>query len=149
MRVTALFTLLFLVSLAHADNIDKLVGIWKLNPARSKLAQPLGETTMKIQRTASNSYKGEVEVVSSSGEKLPITYNRVCDGHEHHPESQPAGVTEICDPVTLNVTTKRDGQENAQLIFTFARDGKSFTLARKRLGPDGKWIDETLFFERQ
>src|SRR5689334_18396023 len=86
-------------SLTLALSAADFVGTWKLNTAKSKSGNIVGQT-MKIEQTGANTYKTTIDTVLKSGEKRHEEINRTCDGKEHPRTGvglTPApGASEIC-----------------------------------------------------
>jgi hypothetical protein len=143
----AIQTLLFLVTICYAESsVDKLVGTWKMNAAKSKTTNT-ADQMMKIEKVGPNTIRVSIDLTTKSGEKRSMQYTRICDGKEHHTEGLAPDVTETCDPNTLNVLAKRNGTPSGEMHLSIAGDGKSHTVTRKSLRNDQS--EETLVFDRQ
>jgi len=129
--------------------IDKLIGTWQLNVAKSKITSDTANQIMKIDKADANTLKISIERVTKSGEKRPVNFTRICDGKEHHGAGLRPGITETCDPATLSVVASRDGKPISQMHLTFAADRRSHTVSRKTLNDQGKWVEEEFVYERQ
>jgi len=127
-----------------------ITGTWRLNLQKSSNAN-LSSQTVKIARTAPDKYQVTVESISGSGQKGTTTFTRTCDRKEHPVEGPgvPPGVTEICDPNTFAVTSKRNGTSYFETHVRFAPDGKSHTVTSKSPAANGKVVEATYVFERQ
>lgn len=103
---------------------------------------------MKIEKVGAANAKVPIEDTNKAGKKMPLRlFTRICDGAEHHNVTGPDR-SEVCDPVTLAVTFKRDGKQTGTLRISFTPDGKHHTVVRQGTR-EGKSIEETLFFDRK
>jgi hypothetical protein len=141
--------LAFSLNVRAESVVDKLAGSWKLNPAKSKLVSDIAEQTMKIEKIGSQTVRVSVETTTKSGEKRPLTFERVCDGKGHQAQAFGTGRAEICDPATGAATFLREGKPGGQLRLTFSPDGKSHTVTRSGTNAAGKLVEESLVFEKQ
>lgn len=128
--------------------VDKLVGKWTLNSARSKLPTEYSRYTKSETKVAPHVLRTEIDTVTRPGEKSHRVVTRICDGQEHHFEGLPEAETEICGP-DFKVIGKRGGKVWSEMMASFSPDGNTHTVSRKSLNAEGKWVESIAVFERQ
>lgn len=136
-------------SIAQEESwVDKLVGKWTLNAAKSRLPTEYSVYTKKEEKLAPRVLRTEIDIVAKSGEKTHRIVTRTCDGQERHSDGLPEGETEICGP-GFTVVGKRGGKVWSEMKASFSPDGNAHTVIRKAMNADGKWIETVAVFERQ
>jgi len=130
------------------SRLDKLVGEWTLDVARSKLPTEYAAYTKTEVQVAPNVLRTEIETVTKPGERTQRIVTRTCDGKEHHSEGLPDGETETCGPEP-KLIGKRDGKVWTEMEVKFSPDGNVHTVTRKTLNAEGKWVESNAVFERK
>lgn len=137
-------------TLSAQSALDKLVGKWKY--VSEKAVPPdenIAAETITIEKLRPNTYRETVDQVMKSGQKQTRTTTQTCDGTEHHIDGTPQGMTMICQPQTHDFVTKRDGNIVMEVKTEFSDDGRIVTFHRKRLSPNGQWLEDTRVWEKE
>jgi hypothetical protein len=128
------------------------VGTWKLNATKSKLeGSGLGsDATVRIEQDGAG-LRISVDA-PIQGQPNNFTYQATLDGKSVKVAGSPAMdevSTQRINLRTINATAKKDGK----VVFTDHRvvseDGKSFTIQRSGVNPQGQKYQARLVFEKQ
>jgi hypothetical protein len=134
-----------------ADAPDPVIGIWKLNTAKSTSATlPKSET-----RTYAASAGGIVltwKRVGADGEESSVETSYKYDGKDYpvtgSPDFDALSVKRV-DANTVDSTQKRMGKAVGTTKRTVSKDGKTLTLVSKLTNAKGEVVNTTLVYDRQ
>ena len=151
LRKAAFAICILAVSLFAVEN--PFAGTWKLNAAKSKLAGsgigPSGGVRVESDGTT---YKASVDTTDEKGQPVKFDYEAKLDG-------QPSKVTGSAAIDELSLKRVNDhminatGKKNGKVVYTdkrsVSKDGKTYTISRTGISPDGKAIHATIVFDKQ
>lgn len=140
-----------LVSLASAQDTDRLAGTWRLNVAQSKYQ---GSAPPKRQTTTLHAMAGGihevVERVNADGTTTRWEVAAKYDGRDYpvtgDPSRDTVAMTRI-DPNTVDIVNKKAGVVVSRMRIAVAADGKSRT--NTVMDPSGGKTTAVLLFDRQ
>jgi hypothetical protein len=110
---------------------DPLVGVWKMNAAKSRSSMPLPTEHYRIIQAVG---QGLVQVQAYDGDKgmAVVLQTIVCDGKQHPTVGTAGGnTTNTCkrpDQYTRQFTNSKDGRETGGGTMTVSRDGRTMTV---------------------
>jgi hypothetical protein len=136
-------------TIALAADFD---GTWKLDVSKSKLQTEFSSFTMKVEKTATDTYHLVYDTVPKSGNKQHYERTVVFDGKAHTPNGAPAGAVELSEhptPFLWRTSVTENGKLMGGLDATIAADNKTMTTTIKGVGQDGKPVEELYVFDRQ
>lgn len=128
------------------------VGSWKMNPEKSKVGESgIGQTAVQVEAIP-NGLKSTISGVNAKGDPTNFSYEATFDG-------KPGAVTGYpnVDTVSLHQVNphsiKATGTKGDKLVYTdhrtVSKDGKTMTIERDAVTPEGKKYHATLVFDRQ
>jgi hypothetical protein len=147
--------LVLLVSVFGSHKIDtselaKLQGTWKYIADKSSPPDVnVSSRIMRIRVIARNTIRTQTDEVLKSGRQQSFDKTQVCDGKEHHDLEAEMYETWVCDPKTYDISIKSNGTVVKEVKTDLSADGRTMTYHRRRLGDDGKWIEETAVWQKQ
>jgi hypothetical protein len=137
---------------------DVQTGNWKLNVAKSqyKTATPPKTQTVTIVPQGKDGIKVTINIVNPKGEQLAIEYAAQYDGKEYpRTETGPGAVpgqtvtVKRIDDHTVERVAYLKGKKLVTEKWQISNDGKTRTVTQSGVGPDGKPVDNVLFYEKQ
>jgi hypothetical protein len=140
------------VVLVAADNA--FVGTWKLNPEKSTFAPgspSMKSATVRVE-VEGTGLKATVEGLDGQGNPLKYVVQGPLDGSPGPITGSPWADTVETKQVndhTITAVAKKDRKVAYKDRRVISKDGKSMTIARTGVTPDGKKYSNTLFLERQ
>jgi hypothetical protein len=147
-----------LIACATVWAADVQTGNWKLNVAKSqyKTATPPKTQTVAIVPQGKDGIKITINVVNPKGEQLTIEYAGQYDGKENPrietgPGAVPGQMVTLkrIDDHTVERVTLLKGKKLVTEKWQISNDGKTRTVTQSGVGPDGKPVDNVLFYEKQ
>src|SRR6202521_1796178 len=133
---------------------DPLIGVWKLNVAKSKFdpGPPRQSETVTIERYGENGLKTTADVIDAHGKNFVIVSQGLVDGQEFKVEgddnADTYAMTRI-DANTIDRTSRKAGKETIVLRRSVSEDGKTQTVTTRGTTVDGRPLRNILVFERQ
>jgi hypothetical protein len=137
---------------------DVQTGTWKVNVAKShyKTAPAPQSQVVTIVPEGKDGVKVMVNAVNSKGEKSTIEYAAQYDGKEYPRTETGAGAVpgqtvtlKRIDDHTVERIAWLKGKKLVTEKWEISRDGKTRTVTQSGAGPDGKPVDNVIFYEKQ
>jgi hypothetical protein len=142
------------VGLRSQEEKDPLIGVWKLNLARSKFdpGPPRRSETVTIEPYGNGGIKTTADVVDAEGKAFVL----VSAGHFDEKEFPVKGdanadtyVMRRLDAYTIERTSRKKGKVTITLKRAVSRDGKTQTVTTSGNTVEGKPLNNILIFDRQ
>jgi len=154
-RFLALFFAVLAPALAAPQSTnDPLIGIWKLNVAKSKFdpGPPRRSETVTIEPYSENGLKTTADVIDAEGKNFVIVSAGRVDGKEFpvkgDANADTYSMTRI-DPYTIDRTSRKAGKVTIILRRSVSKDGKTQTVTTRGTTANGQPLRNILIFERQ
>ena len=149
-KLTLLALLLCFVGIAVcADN--PMMGTWKLNEAKSKLAPGMPKNTTVVYEQAGDDVKVTVDGTDADGKPAHNEWTGKFDGKDYPVTGDPAADTRSYTKVndrTLNLTNKKDGKVTATGQIEVSADGKTRTVKVSATDSKGKKVKSTAVYDK-
>jgi hypothetical protein len=130
---------------------DPILGMWKLNVAKSKYSPgPAPQSNVITFEKAGDAIKVTTKGVGADGKPTASEYTAKYDGKDY-PIKGAASDTVSLRKVNERVverTDKKGGKETIKLTRELAPDGKSFTVTVKGTNTKGEPVNSLLVWER-
>jgi len=154
MRVSVIVSALALVFasvvVCLADN--PLIGTWKLNEAKSKLAPGATKNTTVVYEAAGDNVKITVDGVDGSGSPTHNEWTGKFDGKDYpvtgDPTSDMRSYKQI-DERTLEFTASKGGKATLTGRIVVSADGKSRTVTTTATDAKGVKVSSTAVYDKQ
>jgi len=150
--VAAILVMVFAGTALSQSNTE--VGVWKLNPAKSKYTQGAApkSTTVTIE-TAGAGVKVAVDQVDAAGTAIHYTYTANYDGKDsaivgNNPNGDTIARTRI-DAMTTKSVTKKGGKVTTSLTTVISFDGKTRTNTTTGTDGMGMAVSSVAVYDRQ
>ena len=151
-RLSTIFLLLAAVTATLWAAEEALLGTWKLNVAKSKLAGPVPRSrTMKIE-PAGSGIKVTVDEIDAQGKPDSRSYIANFDGKEVRnpiPPDRDTIAWKRVDARTWETTSKQAGKVTATSKRVLSPDGKVFTLTTTSRNEKGQPVVAVMVYEKQ
>jgi hypothetical protein len=136
--------------MALAQSTNPLVGIWRLNVAKSKSPFKSGSTTIEA---VGEGIKFMVDLVGTDGTKSHWEFTANFDGKDvpvtgDSPYGDTVAVTRV-DARTTRIVGKYQGKPTTTHTIVVSPDGKTRTSSAKGTDKAGKPTDAVSFYEKQ
>ena len=136
---------------AFAAN-DALMGTWKLNEAKSKLAAGGAKNETVTYEAAGDQIKVTIEGTQADGSKTKTEWTGKFDGKDYpstgNPNEDMRSAKQINDR-TLNVTSKKGGKVVLTAHVVASADGKSRTVTVNGTNAEGKKYKSVAVYDKQ
>ena len=149
----ASFGLTVLVSAACAGNLDRLVGDWDLNIAKSKFEPrtPVKKYTMKVIDAGANHLLIKSDWIEADGTAGHVEYSTAFDGKPISLVDYP--IADTVNDTVVNATTwksvwTKNGKVVERELETISADGKTFRELDQGRDTKGNKFKNHLGFER-
>jgi len=136
---------------AFAAN-DALMGTWKLNEAKSKLAAGGPKNDTVTYEAAGDSIKVTIEGTAADGTKIKSEWTGKFDGKDYPSTGNPNEDTRSCKQIndrTLHVVSKKDGKVMLTAHVVASADGKSRTVTVNGTDAKGMKFKSTAVYDKQ
>jgi hypothetical protein len=149
-----LFAMLIPLLVASQTAHDPLIGVWKLNVAKSKFdpGPPRQSETVTIEPYGENGLKTTADVIDAHGKNFVIVSEGLVDGKEFpvkgDANADTYAMTRI-DANTIDRTSRKAGKETIVLRRSVSKDGKTQIVTTRGTTVDGRPLKNILVFERQ
>lgn len=134
-----------------ADN--PMLGTWKLNEAKSKLAAGVPKNNTVTYEVAGDDIKCTIEGVDAQGNATHIEWTGKFDGKDYPLTGDPGqGDTRAYKKVgerTMQGITKKNGKVTSTSRIAIAADGKSRTVTTDLTDISGKKAHNVWFYDKQ
>ena len=157
-RKLAFAVVLSLIACTTVLAADLQTGTWKVNVAKShyKTAPAPQSQMVTIVPEGKDGVKVTVNAVNAKGEKLTVEYAGQYDGKEVPRNETGAGAVpgqtitlKRIDDHTVERIAYLKGKKLVTEKWEISKDGKTRTVTQSGMGPDGKPVDNVLFYEKQ
>ncbi len=131
---------------------DLQMGTWKLNEAKSKLAQGMAKNTTVVYEAAGDNIKVIVDGVDKDGKPAHNEWTGKFDGKDYPVTGDPASDMRSYKKVnehTMSIVVKKGGKVTLTGRVVVAADGKSRTLTANGSDPSGKPITSIAVYDKQ
>lgn len=136
-----------------ADDTDPLVGVWKLDVAKSIFQPPPGpKGQLRIYKRIGNGEQLVSRGIGADGKPSLVQYTAEYDGKDYRMTGSLGGdriSLKRIDRFTTVSNQKRDGQSAIIATRTVSKDGKTLTVVSKGTSAQGETIDATMVFDRR
>lgn len=140
------------MSLAAFAANDAMMGTWKLNEAKSKIAAGAPKNDTVTYEAAGDSIKVTIEGTLPDGTKGKSEWTGKFDGKDYpstgNPNEDARSVRQINDR-TLEVESKKGGKVMLTAHIVVSADGKSRTVTSSGTDAKGKKYKSVAVFEKQ
>src|SRR5436305_14743186 len=131
---------------------EAMMGTWKLNEAKSKLAAGTPKNNTVTYEAAGDDIKVTIDGVAADGTATHSEWTGKFDGKDYpstgNPNEETRSVKQI-DERTLQVTSKKGGKVVLTAHVVVAPDGKSRTVAVNATNAQGKKYKGTAVYDQQ
>jgi hypothetical protein len=130
---------------------DPFLGTWKLNEAKSKIANGPKNTTV-VYEAAGDSVKITTDGTDPKGSPAHSEWTGKFDGKDYPvsgDSSADARAYKKVDARTLTFENKKDGKATLTGRITISADGKTRTVHLSGTGPDGQKVSSTNVYDKQ
>jgi hypothetical protein len=131
---------------------ESMIGTWKLNEAKSKLAAGAPKNNTVTYEAAGDSMKVTIEGTAADGSALHSEWTGKFDGKDYPSTGNPnedMRSSKQIDDHTLHVTSKKDGKVVLVAHVVLAADGKSRTVTVTETDAKGKKYKSTAVYDKQ
>ena len=129
-----------------------LMGTWKLNEAKSKLAPGAAKNHTVVYEAAGDDVKVTVEGTDASGNPTHSEWTGKFDGKDYPLTGDPMAdfrsYTQVNDR-TLSLNNKKDGKTIVTGKIVVSKDGKTRTLTTHGKDANGKKMSSTAVYDKQ
>lgn len=140
------------MSLAAFAANDAMMGTWKLNEAKSKIAAGAPKNDTVTYEAAGDSIKVTIEGTLPDGTKGKSEWTGKFDGKDYpstgNPNEDARSVRQVNDR-TLEVVSKKGGKVMLTAHIAISADGKSRTVTSSGTDAKGKKYKSVAVFEKQ
>lgn len=140
-----------LVGLTLCFAESPLMGTWKLNESKSKLAGPTRNNTVVYEKAGDN-IKCTIEGVDAQGKPAHIEWTGKFDGKDYPltgDSSADSRAYKQVDDHTVDGTTKKNGKVTGMSRIAVASDGKSRTVTTDATDSAGQKVHSVAFYDKQ
>ena len=153
MKTKTLLLTLGLISAAGAlYAADPMMGTWKLNEGKSKLAPGTGKNDTVLYSEADGQVKVTVDGTDKDGKTAHNEWTGKFDGKDYAVTGDPSSDTRAYKKIndrTLQMTVKKDGKTTATGRIAVAADGKTRTVTLTGTTSDGKKTKSVAVYDKQ
>ena len=131
---------------------DQYMGTWKLNEAKSKLAQGTTRNTVVVYEPAGDQVRVTTDGTSGDGSPAHSEWTGKLDGKDYPVTGDPSQDTRAymtVDEHTLSFTNKKNGKVTTSGRIAISADGKSRTVTVHGTSADGKEVSSTAVYDKQ
>lgn len=131
---------------------DAMMGTWKLNEAKSKLAAGMAKNNTVVYEAAGDNVKVTIDGTDGDGKPTHNEWTGKLDGKDYPVTGDPTSDTRSVKKVddhTATFAVKKDGKKTMSGRITVAPDGKSRTVTTSGTNPEGKKVSSTTVYDKQ
>jgi hypothetical protein len=151
-RPTVLSLALCLIGVVVGFAQGPLMGTWKLNEAKSKLAPGVAKNSTVVYQDEGDKVTVTIDGLDGDSKPVHTVWSGKFDGKEYpvtgDPNSDARSVTKINDQ-TFGFNVKKGGKSTAQGRIVVSPDGKSRTVTTTGTDANGKKISGISVYEKQ
>ena len=156
MRIRSVATVALVCAVAFAQNAfaQNPVGVWKMNPAKSKFSGAAPKSTTFTTTAASEgSFKLVTDTVPATGAATHSEVTYMFDGKDHpvkgDPNTDTLSATQGADANHWTVVRKKGGKVTITVQVAMAADGKSYTSTTTGIDALGNKVNNTIWYDKQ
>ena len=131
---------------------DPFTGLWQINLAKAKLAQPPKSQTVNIQGEGQNR-KATVVGITAQGNPQAFVFTEVVEDGKPHAVTGNGAIDAQTytrgDARTINVSRLRDGKVVQTGTWVVSPDGKTLTATYTGTNPNGQQVNNTFVYDKQ
>ena len=146
----AAFVCLFAAAMYAAD--DPMMGTWKLNEAKSKVAQGTPMNTTVVYSADGDNIKVTTDGTDAKGQPAHSEWTGKFDGKEYPVTGADPGTTRAYKRINdhaLELTNQVNGKVTMHGKIEVAKDGKTRTVHLEGTDSDGKKIKSMAVYDKQ
>ncbi|HEX3103855.1 MAG TPA: hypothetical protein VHQ22_05365 [Terriglobales bacterium] len=131
---------------------DALIGTWKLDEAKSKIAAGTTKNSTVTYEAVGDSIKVTIEGTAADGTATHSEWTGKLDGKDYPSTGNPAEDMRSSKQIndhTLHVVSKKDGKVVLTAHVVIAADGKSRTVTTTGTDAQGKKYKSVAVYEKQ
>ena len=131
---------------------ESMLGTWKLNEAKSKLAAGSPKNNIVTYEAARDSMKVTIDGTAADGSAVHSEWTGKFDGKDYPSTGNPnedMRSSKQIDDYTLHVTSKKDGKVVLVAHVVVAADGKSRTVTVTGTDAKGKKYKSVTVYDKQ
>lgn len=152
-RSSGLFLVLFLLAAAtcFAAN-DALMGTWKLNESKSRIAAGAPKNTTVVYEAAGDGMKVTIDGTAADGTPTHSEWTGKFDGKDYPSTGNPnedMRSSKMINEHTFHVVSKKDGKVVLTAHVVVAPDGKSRTVTIHGTDSKGKKYTNVTVYDKQ
>ncbi len=152
--VVAAVALVCAVAFAQHAFAQNPVGVWNMNPAKSKYSGAAPKSaTVTITAASAGSFKGVTDTVPATGAATRWEVTYMFDGKDHpvkdNPNVDTQSYTKGADANHWTIVNKKGGKVTFTTQVAMAADGKSRTLSQTGVDALGNKVDNMLWYDKQ
>jgi len=129
-----------------------LMGTWKLNEAKSKLAAGAAKNNTVVYETAGDDIKVTIDGTDAAGSPTHSEWTGKFDGKDYPVTGDPNSDTRSYEPRTAHktgFTGKKDKKVTISGTIILSTDGKSRTVLTSGTDAQGKKFKSTALYDKQ
>jgi hypothetical protein len=129
-----------------------VMGTWKLNEAKSKIAPGAPKNTMVVYEAAGYNVKATVDGFDGAGKPVHNEWTGKFDGKDYPVTGDPNSDTRALKKVddrTLDLTVKKDGKVTATGKIVVSPDGKTRTVITEGTDANGNKVKNVAMYDKQ
>jgi len=131
---------------------DPSLGTWKLDEAKSKLAEGAPKNTTVVYEAAGDSIKITIDGVGTDGKPTHNEWTGKFDGKDYPVVGDSSSTSRSYKRInahTLHAVNKKDGKETLTAHIVVSADGKSRTVTTTSTDASGKKVTGTAVYNKQ
>jgi hypothetical protein len=151
-RSIVMTMLLCFVGLAASFAENPNMGTWKLNEAKSKLAEGMMKNTMVVYSADGDNIKAVTDGTDGKGNPMHTEWTGKFDGKDYPLSGDPTADSRSYKTVneqTLTLANKKNGKVTTSGRIVVSADGKTRTLTVAAKDSAGKKITSTAIYDKQ
>lgn len=149
---TSLTTLVLSLATASLCFASPMMGTWKLNESKSKLAPGAAKNTTVVYAADGDNIKVTVDGTDKDGKAIHNEWTGKFDGKDHPLTGDPTADTRSYKQVnanTVELTNKHEGKSIMTGRVVVSEDGKTRTVTTKGTDDAGKKVANTAVYDKQ
>lgn len=151
-KTIAAALVLCLIGMAPGLASDAMMGTWKLNEAKSKIAPGAPKNSTVVYEAVGDKVKVTIDGTGGDGKPTHNEWTGKFDGKDYpvtgDPNSDMRAFKRMNDH-TLTLVVKKNGKVTITGKVVVAPDGKSRTVTTEGTDPSGKKVTTTTVYDKQ
>lgn len=142
------------IAFASTVSAQETLGVWKMNPAKSKYGGPAPKSsTITTTAVAGGGYKSTTDTVPAIGGAIHSEVTYMFDGRDAkvtgNPNADTQSYTKGADPKHWTVVAKKGGKVTVTTQVAVAADGKSRTSTQVGSDGQGNRVNNVIWYDKQ